>query len=265
MWGPAPAPTRQAVRRPFVPSESTVASMSDQMGFPREQVEFVVNRLQTNEVAVLANYFLEHDVESIMRAAQVSAARREAATTTAAAAVAAAGAAGGAASGGTAATAAADAADAAGGTGALVAADAAAGAAAEAAEAVEAMAVEEPDVLAQALKDSLHVASNQGMQSEAPEGLGLPDVAAIGEGLLQLSLDQPQHVFLLCPLLQQAAEGSPDEMLEWASSKIKTLFPAKVCTAHYFFCIGYFYHWGSVFMQHHLPPLSLKISVELHS
>ena len=81
MWGPAAAPARQTVRRPFVPSESTITSMSDQMGFPREQVEFVVNRLQTNEVAVLANYFLEHDVESIMRAAQVTAARREAATT----------------------------------------------------------------------------------------------------------------------------------------------------------------------------------------
>lgn len=243
MWGPpgqAQARPAQVRRPPFAPSESTISSMSDQMGFPREQVEFVVNRLQTNEVAVLANYFLEHDVESIMRASQVSAARREAATTTAAAAVpgAAAGTAAAAAAGGAAVS---GAAAVAGGTDAA-ADDAAvpegtgeAGAAAEVGEGEAMAVVEEPDVLAQALKDSLHVASNQGVESEAPEGLGLPDVAAIGEGLLQLSLEQPQHVFVLCPLLQQAAEGSPEQLLEWASSKIKTLFPAKVCSRYLFY------------------------------
>lgn len=228
MWGPAAAPRPAAARRPFVPSESTISSMSDQMGFQREQVEFVVNRLQTNEIAVLANYFLEHDVESMMRASQVSAARREAATTAVAAAVAAGAAAD---AGGAAATAAgggaAGAADAAPAAEGAAAADAGAAGAAAASDEAEAMAVveEEPDVLAQALKDSLHVASHQGIEAEAPEGLGLPDVASIGEGLLKLAMQQPQHMFVVCPLLQQAAEGALDQMLEWTASKIETLFP----------------------------------------
>jgi hypothetical protein len=178
----------------------------------------------------------------MMRASQVSAARREVATNTAAAAATAAAADHGSAAGG-------DVLGAppqlAGATGSLAstpaAADgtaanetggnsAAAAAAAQSDEA-EAMAIdEEPDILAQALKDSLHVASNQGMQSETPEGFGLPNVSVMGDGLLQLAQEEPQHVFLLSPLLQQASEGSPDDMLEWASSKIRTFFPSKVCS-----------------------------------
>lgn len=225
LWGPGPA-----VRPPFIPSENTVAALSDQMGFPREQVQFVMNRLQTNEVTVLANYFLEHDVESMMRASQASAARREAATAAVAAAVSTAERPPGSAeaSGPGGGRAGASGSRAAPGGDASAPGASSPGLAATTCSAPgapgDAPAAAEPDMLAQALKDSLHVVSSQGSQPELTEGLGLPDVAAVGEGLLQLCLPAPENVFVVCPLLQQAAEGAPQDAVDWIAAKIHSHF-----------------------------------------
>lgn len=220
-WGPA----RNLVRPAFIPSETAISSLSDGMGFPRDQVEFVMNRISSNEVPLLANYFLEHDVESMMRAGQATAA------------------AGGVADGSRAASTtmprprgngASDAA----GTNAEVAVAPAATAEDDAQRnlAEHPSEPETPqDALAQALAETSKAAASsckEGSKGTAPESVPetkLPTVADLGAGAMRLCTQNPGHVFLLAQLFQQATHAAPEPAKEWIASEISRLLPVCLC------------------------------------
>lgn len=208
-WGPA----RDVARPAFVPSEAAVTALSDGMGFPRNQVEFVMNRISSNEVPLLANYFLEHDVESLMRAEQAAPASGGGAGDDSRAASAVVRARG----------------TGAGGSGDAVVQAAAAGAEDAPMDGTCSTAeVNLPgDMLAQALTKSENEAADGSAAhaSSRNEVPSLPTVADLGDGAMCLCIQDTGHVFLLAPLIQQATHAAPDPAMEWISTLISTLLP----------------------------------------
>lgn len=224
-WGPA----RNLVRPAFVPSEAAISSLSDGMGFPRDQVEFVMNRISSNEVPLLANYFLEHDVESMMRAGQAGAP------------------AGGVSDGSRAASTAmprsrGNGASDAAGTSADAAAPPPPPPAAIAADDAQRNVAERPsapeipqDLLAQALVETSKAFSSnskegsKGTASETVPETKLPTVADLGAGAMRLCTQNPGHVFLLAQLFQQATHAAPEPAKEWIASETSRLLPVCLC------------------------------------
>lgn len=216
-WGPA----RNLVRPAFVPSESSISALSDGMGFPRDQVEFVMNRISSNEVPLLANYFLEHDVESMMRAGQAAAGAGDSAR---------AGSAMPRARGNGPGTASAS-----GETTPAPAAPAAEEGQGDTAVQQRLSAARGPDdPLAQALAQSEKAAAAQrangsdGAAVELVPEAALPTVADLGAGAMRLCMQNPGHVFLLAQLFQQATHAAPEPAKDWIASELSSLLSVRV-------------------------------------